>query len=314
MTAPPSSSIASTNTPPPLPHRRTLPLPQVANEWTLTRKIAHGAQATVYEAVDPDKRLVAVKLQSLHQPRCSLDNECEVYLTLHYARVRGVPSVLHYGAHDGYNALVLQYLGPSLEDLRRAVVGTLPVQFVMAAGIEILKSLEEVHRVGLVHGDLKPANVLTGSAEPERFYLADFGHACRYLNERGDHKTYAKRGYFSGSVPFASRNALEGGTLSRRDDLESLAYMIVFLMKGLPWRDGARKEAREDVLSVWQVKRDLDVKRLCEGLPQEVTNFVKQVRKLGFEEHPPYDKLRSLLRKGMRKERLRGIVSRLRKP
>lgn len=265
----------------------------------------------MYEGVSASRDLVAVKLEPRDSSHASLDFECEVYVTLHYARVRGVSEMLHYGQHGSFNALVLRYLGPSLEDLRRAVAGALPVQFVMEAAIGVLHSLEGVHDVGYVHGDVKPGNVLTERTGGNRFYLADFGNASRYLDKKGRHVRYVRGKRFSGSVAFASRNMHEGGRLSRRDDLESLGYMMVFLMKGLPWRGVERGKGVKGVWKVGEMKCAMNVEELCKGLPREVKRFVKEVRRLEFEERPQYDMLRQLLNKGLRRSKGGGFAQRV---
>ena len=94
-----------------------------------------------------------------------------------------------------------------------------------------------MHEVGYVHNDLKLDNFLIGLNDPKVIYLIDFGISSKYHNPDGTHIKKLKYGSFAGNFMFASLNSLSKYTTSRRDDFQSLFYVMIFLLnKGtLPW-------------------------------------------------------------------------------
>src|SRR5712672_1098073 len=98
---------------------------------------------------------------------------------------------------------------------------------------------------------------------------------------------------FVGTLSFASINGQQGHAQSRHDDLESLAYTIIFLARGdLPWTTDSIYNDRKAVL---QKKMSIVAEELCEGLPPPFSKFVSYVRSLGFDEKPDYKHLHTIL-------------------
>ena len=97
----------------------------------------------------------------------------------------------------------------------------------MAIGIQLLERLELLHSLNYVHNDLKFENVVIGFNNPEKMYLIDFGLSVKFVDDNGKHveKQYLQK--FSGNFLFASLNSCRGFNKSRRDDIESLFYMVI---------------------------------------------------------------------------------------
>ena len=129
-------------------------------------------------------------------------------------------------------------------------------------------------------------------------YIIDFGLSKKYRSSKTlEHIKFKTNKRLTGNARFASINALKGCEQSRRDDLESICYLLIFFLKGtLPWQGikGANKE--KCYKKIYQRKLTTTPECLCYKLPSELKEFVKYTRQLRFDEEPNYDYLRGLLR------------------
>ncbi len=163
-----------------------------------------------------------------------------------------------------------------------------------------LSILQSLHGQHYVHLDVKPDNFMLGVGElSDQVFLIDFGLAQLFRNlvtRRHIVQTYGSS--VIGTVRYSSINCHLGLTPSRRDDLESLVYVIVYLVKGsLPWQGIIVKPSQIHQDEVMRPKQATTVKALCEGLPQPFVEFVEHIQCLGFRDKPDYKCLRSILKK-----------------
>lgn len=182
-----------------------------------------------------------------------------------------------------------------------------------------LSLIEFVHAGNYIHRDVKPDNFLVGcGAHKNTLYIIDFGLAKRYYDPKRDrHIRYRDGKRLTGTARYASISTHMGyGRLqrrvgltaeqSRRDDLESLAYVLIYFVRGaLPWQGTKGPTAKFRRERILEKKYDTPVPTLCQGHPEEFASFLTYVRELKFEATPDYAYLRSLLNSLM--ERL-GIV------
>jgi len=164
--------------------------------------------------------------------------------------------------------------------------------------LQILDRLEYMHSKNYIHRDIKPQNFVNGRKDPNIIYIIDFGFAHQYRSSRtGKHIKYINRKLTIGSLNYLSINGHTGYEQSRRDDLESLGYMLILLATGkLPWLDIEKSKIKKRLkyFKIYNLKKTLSVEKLCEGLPDEFAKYINYSRKLDFEEEPKYDYLRSL--------------------
>ena len=156
-----------------------------------------------------------------------------------------------------------------------------------------LSVVESLHNQHYIHCDIKPGNFMiqTDASGERTVFLIDFGLARQFHNPATYlHIPYSTDRSIIGNLPFTSINGQQGHAQSRRDDLESLAYTILFLACGdLPWSGLSDREA------VLQKKLSTPLGELCAGLPTPFHKFVDHIRSLGFEEKPDYQYLHSIL-------------------
>tara|TARA_B110000008_G_C16958944_1_gene559346 strand:- start:1498 stop:2373 length:876 start_codon:yes stop_codon:yes gene_type:complete len=280
------------------------------NGFSITTKIGKGSFGEVFVATNANGQKFAAKLEPRRNKNgkrrrgpSQLEYENRVYELLKEGD--GIPRVYKFFVKDDYNIMIMQLLGRSIQSVFERNGKILPLDTVIAVGIRILHHLLFVHNQGFIHRDIKPQNILLAS-KPTRnpqIYLIDFGLSKRYwIND--SHIPYRdnKRG-LTGTPRYCSIGSHLGVEQSRRDDLESLGYVLIYLSKGkLPWMGlGGRKKMRSSDSThnkhqqILTMKQNISTLELCEGLPHGIYQFVKTVRKLKFDEKPPYDSLYNML-------------------
>ena len=209
----------------------------------------------------------------------------------------GIPEILSFGRIKNFNVLVEPYLGESLNDIF-IEKKRLSLKDICLISIQIIQRIEWIHNKNIIHRDIKPANFLIGYEDQSIIYLIDFGLSQQYRSSKtGKHRKYAFTGGFSGTVRFASINALIGKQQSRRDDLESIGYMIIYFMKGkLPWDMICGKNNKEIYEKAYIKKKLFHIKDLCEDLPIQIFEYMKYVKQLEFYQTPDYNYLINLFR------------------
>ena len=263
-------------------------------KYKIKNKLAEGAFGDVYigssiESNEP----VAIKVEQKNIAKPLL--ETEAYF-LYALRGLGIPEVLSFGRRKGYNILVEPLLGKSLFDIFNERRKRMALGDICLIAKQILDRIQWVHSKGFVHRDIKPDNFLIGRKDPNVIYLIDFGLSKKFKSDKtGKHLKFGFTGKLTGTVRFASANALRGGEQSRRDDMESIAYMIIFFMRGkLPWQGVQGTKKMERYLKIYKMKKNVTPEDLCKSLPPQMVSFMKYVKQLEFEQEPDYNYLRGL--------------------
>jgi len=221
--------------------------------YIVERKLGKGGFGQVYvgrrqkanetnATTGPLANQVALKFEHRSSKGCDYGPpyEWSVYNSL--GGILGVPKVHYKGRQSDYYIMVMDLLGPSLWDKWNVNGQIMSQEMVACIAVESLAILENFHSKGFVHGDIKPENFLLGppgTPTEKKLYLVDLGLATRWRDPIcSAHVDYDQRpDIFRGTVRYAAVHAHLGRTASRRDDLESLAYTLLFLLKGrLPWQ------------------------------------------------------------------------------
>lgn len=267
-------------------------------QYRLVRKIGSGSFGDIYLAVNiANGEEVAVKLEPMKARHPQLLYESKLYKLLQ--GWQGIPHIRWFGPVRDYNALVMELLGPSLEDLFNFCSRRFTMKTVLMLADQMIANIEYVHSKNFIHRDIKPDNFVMGIGRHcNRLYIIDFGLAKKYRDSRTrQHILYREDKNLTGTARYASINAHRGIEQSRRDDLESLGHVLMYFNRGsLPWQGlkAATKKQKYERISEKKISTPVEV--LCKGYPTEFVMYLNYCRGMRFEEAPDYMYLRQLFR------------------
>ena len=221
--------------------------------------------------------------------------EGEAYILFQLKGI-GVPKFKSFGKFGNYKILVETLLGKSLDEISFIISKNFTLKDICMIGIQLIERLEYIHSKYIIHRDIKPENLLVDKETKRYIYLIDFGLSKKYRSGRtGNHIKFSLLNKLTGTARYASINALRGVEQSRRDDLESAGYVLIYLAKKrLPWQGLKIHNKIDRFKQIYKFKKSIEPEQLCLGLPNEFSEYIKYVRKLQFEENPDYKYLKGL--------------------
>ncbi|CAD8196950.1 unnamed protein product [Paramecium octaurelia] len=264
----------------------------INNQYQLIKKLSAGSYGVVYEGENiQNKGFVAIKIEKKDKPQ-TLEREVQALSRLQ--KITGIPQIYWNGAHNGQNILVMQLLskdlGYYLKEYRKFSLKT-----VLMIADQLLLTLKNIHSKSILHRDLKPENLMY---HQRQVYIVDFGISKMYRDSNQKHIPFRDGRPFVGTTRYAPIAAHKGHELSRKDDLETLIYILVLFLKGvLPWQNQILQNNKEKQKLIGEKKIKLSSTEICQDLPIEFQKALDHIKSLGFSVEPDYDYLINLFRK-----------------
>lgn len=258
---------------------------------------------------------VAIKFEPRRSDAPQLRDEFRAYRIL--SGCRGIPHAYYFGQEGMHNVLILDLLGPSLEDLFEWCGRKFSVKTTCLVAKQMIDRVRTIHERDLIYRDIKPDNFLiaeyqrstgdrqltksiaaSADGDPNLIYMVDFGMAKQYRDPRTkQHIPYRERKSLSGTARYMSINTHFGREQSRRDDLESLGHVFFYFLRGsLPWQGlkAPNNKLKYEKIGLTKQKINPD-DLLTESIPPQFSAYLKYARSLRFDEDPDYDYLISLM-------------------
>ncbi|KAL2346928.1 hypothetical protein Fmac_000928 [Flemingia macrophylla] len=250
-----------------------------------------------------NSEIVAVKMESKKTKHPQLLYEAKLYSILQGES--GIPSMKWCGTDGDNNVLVIDLLGRSLEDFFVYCGRKFSLKTVLMLADQMLTRVEYLHSKGFLHRDIKPDNFLMGlGRRSSQVYIIDFGLAKRYRDPNTNkHIPYRENKSLTGTARYASCNTHMGIEQSRRDDLESLGFVLMYFLRGsLPWQGLKAVTKKEKYDNICEKKLSTPIEMLCKSYPVEFASYFHYCRSLTFDQQPDYGFLRRLFRDLFKRE------------
>ena len=272
-------------------------------KYLCQKKIGKGSFGTVYLGINTlTNEKIAIKMEK----KTKNNNgtlEVEAYRLI-YLQGEGIPKIYCYGNNQTHNILVQELLGKSLEDIFNSMRKKFSLKTVCVLGIEMIKRIQFVHSRHHIHRDIKPDNFMVGREENEnKIYIIDFGLAKKYYStSKHQHIKFCKGKSLIGTARYCGRNAHRGYEQSRRDDIESIGYVLMYFLNGiLPWQGLKVRQGEDQFEKIAEKKYTTPFEELCKNQPNEFLLYFKHADELKFEEEPKYDYLIGLFQEMINK-------------
>lgn len=271
---------------------------RVGKKFRLGRKIGSGSFGDIYLGTNMSTgEEVAIKLESAKTKHPQLLYESKIYKILHGGL--GIPNFRWFGVEGDYHVMVMDLMGPSLEDLFNYCGRRFQLKTVLMIGDQLISRLEYFHSKNFIHRDVKPDNFLIGLGKKAQIcHIIDFGLAKKYRDPKThQHICYRENKNLTGTARYASINTHVGIEQSRRDDLESLGYVLMYFIRGsLPWQGLKANTKKQKYEKIMEKKMSTPSDVLCKGHPNEFRAYFEYCRALRFDDKPDYAYLKRLLK------------------
>jgi len=278
---------------------------RIAGKFRLERRLGNGAFGEIYLGTclhsrkdeKGERPKVAIKLEPITTKTPQLIAEAKVYKN--FAGGVGVPKIYWYGTEGEYNVMVMDVLGASLEDEFRFCRKKLSVKTCLMIADQVITRMEFLHSRGFLHRDIKPENFMTGVGKGSNVvYVIDFGLCKAYVDpDTKRHIGYSENNGITGTVRFVSINTHKGIEQSRRDDLEAVGYMLMYLNRGsLPWQGVRAQSHAEKERLIGEAKMANPPELLCKHFPDEFAEYFRYCNALSFDQKPNYGQLRKMFK------------------
>eukprot|EP00826_Nyctotherus_ovalis_P001742 TRINITY_DN10304_c0_g1_i10.p1 TRINITY_DN10304_c0_g1~~TRINITY_DN10304_c0_g1_i10.p1 ORF type:complete len:440 (+),score=78.53 TRINITY_DN10304_c0_g1_i10:124-1443(+) len=292
-----------------------------SGKYILGKRIGEGSFGQIYTGINKyTKQMVAIKLVFACMSFLGVEKVGKATAiglrTVYYetaqesyfhniSLIAGIPRIECFTEEADYNIMVMELLGPNLESLFDYCGRKFTPKTVLMLAEQMITRVEAVHIKNYIHRDIKPDNFLVGTGkESATIYILDFGLAQRFRDSKThQHVPYTENKMLAGTVRYASINNHLGIKQSRRDDLEALGYVLIYLARGeLPWQCIKAKTKEKKHERILTRKMGTPIEYMCCLIYPEFATYLHYCRGLKFEDRPDYTFLRQLFTSRMKKE------------
>ena len=260
----------------------------------LNKKIGSGSFGQIYQCLNKKtNEMLACKIESINELKPQLYHESKIMQLM--KNCTGFPTCYDFILTEQDKILIMDLLGPNLDTIMNKLpsknsIKKFSFKTSLMIMIQCLERLKSLHEKGIIHRDIKPENFVIGPKNKERIiYLIDFGLSKKISKDKIIPTVKADRNII-GTMRYISMNTHQGYEQGKRDDLESLFYIIIYFIKGeLPWQNIKTKSKAEKYSKIFEIKKKVTENGdLVEGLPLEMAKILEYILGLNFFEKPNY--------------------------
>lgn len=262
----------------------------IIDQFQISKHIGKGGYGDIYLVIDiNNNKPYAMKVELKTAQKQGLLTEKSFFDRIQDSNL--FPTFIYYGSNSECRFLVMELLGPSLSNLRRALPNRrYTINTVCRLSYHMLKCIQEFHKLGCIHRDIKPGNFLIRPKRENPVCLIDYGLSRVYLNENGEHLQPRESVGFTGTCKYASIHAHQNMELSRRDDLISWFYSLIELIEcKVPWPGSKNRE------KTLVMKQNATPEQLCRSLPPQYIEILKIIGTMEYYTEPNYDRIIMLI-------------------
>jgi serine/threonine protein kinase len=268
------------------------------NDYKLVTKIGKGSYGEVWKAININKKkYVAIKIEKKNTKNI-LKHETVILRQMQH--LTNVVDIKYFGESSTFNYLILELLTVPVDTYFNNMIlhGYDKNILIIKIGIQIFNCLNNIHREGILHRDVKPANFLMD--DKNHVKIIDFGLSRQYIDKNGNHKVNTKKNKITGTLRFISKFIHEGNEPSRRDDLISMVYIIIYLLNGsLPWQGLTVSNRCEKENVIYKIKNNylnFQNLKINTTIPIKLTELLEYLENLSYNETPNYDYILFLIK------------------
>jgi len=258
------------------------------NRYKICDLLNSGGFGKIYNGIDLlNDNKIAIKIEEKQK---YLQNESDVY-----DKIKGIKNMaIKYDFINTNNKsyLVMPLYYNSSDRFIKINSKYFNEKDILMLGIQILQQLNNLHKCEVIHNDIKPDNFIFDK-NTNKFKLIDFGLSKLYIiNDK--HINFSKKCSRYGTLRYMTINAHKRYSLSRRDDLISLSYSLIYLFyRTLPWKGIVDKNASKKKIHISLIEKKSQYSKdiLRNNIISPILSLFNYSSKLSFDKKPDYNYL-----------------------